>query len=152
MSLARLTTTLCRYEGELWYEFGVPQTRTLLAGFTAREWRELSEVWRQQPGEWQDRLAYVLGAGNLRYEVPQLMRMIVEGEKEVALTARDSLRNIGAEKVKAQFDGRCVEEFGLPANLLEPAATVNDVLNYLETKSRYEVRSGEWKIKPDRAG
>jgi hypothetical protein len=150
--MRQLTTTLFRYEGELWYEFGAPQTRILLAGFTPREWREISDAWRQQPEEWQDRLAYVLGWGNLRYEVPQLMRMIVEGEKEVALTARDSLLSLGAEAVKAQFDEQCVEEFGLPANLLEPAATVNEVINYLETKSRYEIRCGEWKLKPERLG
>lgn len=152
MSLAQLMTTLCWYEGELWYEFGVPQTRTLLANFTDREWRELSDVWRRQSEEWQDRLAYVLGYGDPGYEVPQLMRMIVEGGKEVALTARDSLRNIGAATVKAQFDERCVEEFGLPSSLLEPAATVNDVINYLETLSRYEVRCGKWGGKPGRAG
>lgn len=107
----------------------------MLAGFTPVEWRELSDGWRVLSEELQDRLAYVLGAGNLRYELPQLMRMIVEGEKEVALTARDSLRNIGAETVKAQLDEQCVQEFGLPAALLEPAATVNDLINYLEAKS-----------------
>jgi hypothetical protein len=151
MFLSQLVTSLSRYEGELWYEFGVAEARTLLAQFTAHDWRELAGVWKQQPGEWQDRLAYVLGQGNARYEVPQLMRMIAEGEKEVALTARDSFRGIDAEVVKAQFNEECVGEFGLPASLLQPTASVNDVIDYLETLSQYEIRCGEWRIKPDRA-
>lgn len=155
MSLPQLMTILCEYdedEEEIWDLFGAPRAYPLLAGLTDREWRELAEVWRQQPEEWQDRLASMLGNGNLKYEVPQLMRMIVDGNKEVALTARSSFRYIGAEAVKAQFDERCVEEFGLPASLLEPAATVNDVISFLETKSSYEIRCGEWRLKPDRAG
>lgn len=152
MSLSQLVTTLYRYEGEIWYEFGVAEARTLLAGLSADDWRELSGVWKQQSEQWQDRLAYVLGNGDARYEVPQLMRMIAGGEKEVALTARDSFRGIAAEAVKAQFNGECVEEFGLPASLLEPSATANDVINYLETLSRFEIRCGEWTTKPERAG
>lgn len=155
MSLPQLMTILCEYdedEEEVWDLFGAPRAYTLLAGLTDREWRELAEVWRQQPEGWQDRLASMLGNGNLKYEVPQLMRMIVDGDKEVALTARSGLRNIGAEAVKAHLDERCVEEFGLPAALLEPAATVNDVIDYLETKSRYEIRCGEWRPRPGRAG
>ena len=152
MVLPQLVSTLYLYEGEVWYELGVAEARTLLAKLTAHDWRELSGIWKHQSEQWQDRLAYVLGNGNARYEVPQLMRMVAGGEKEVALTARDSLRGIDAGAVKEQFNEECVEEFGLPAGLLEPPATVNDVINYLETLSRYEVRCGEWRIKPDRAG
>lgn len=149
MFLPELITILYKYEGEIWYEFGVDRARSLLTNFTVEDWRELSVIWKQQSEEWQEKLAYVLGIGKPRYEVSQLMRMILEGEKEVALTARESFRNIDAETVKAQFDQQCIKEFGLPANLLDASVTVNDVITYLEMKSRYEIKCGEWRLKSD---
>jgi hypothetical protein len=148
MLLPQLITMLYQYEGESWYESGVDEVRSLLTNFTVQDWQELSHIWKQQSELWQDRLAYVLGTGNPRYEVPQLMRMIVEGKKEVALTARESFRDFDADRVKAQFNEQCVEEFSLPTKLLEPSTTVNDVIKYLETKSGYEVRGGVWTVKP----
>lgn len=85
---------------DYWYDEGFRQSQEALANFTESEWKNLFQSWKMQSEEWQERLAYILGDGNSIQHTELLFYMLREGEKNISLSATESLRSISLEAGK----------------------------------------------------
>lgn len=79
---------------DYWYDHGYEQAQDALQRFDDEQWTTLRASWSLQSVEWQDRLAYILGANESPREYSLLMEMYQHGSQEVRLTAAETLRSL----------------------------------------------------------
>lgn len=84
---------------DYWYDLGFQQSAHTLQRFSNVEWAELLASWNTQPLDWQERLAYILGAGETTREYQLLMVMYRLASQEVRLTAAENLRALSLNDV-----------------------------------------------------
>ncbi|WP_139140251.1 hypothetical protein [Variovorax boronicumulans] len=82
-----------------WYDFGHEQSQNVLQRFDDEQWTALRAGWCLQAVEWQDRLAYILGANGAPREYSLLMELYRLGPQEVRLTAAETLRSLALNLV-----------------------------------------------------
>lgn len=82
-----------------WYDFGYEQSEDALQRFDDEQWIALRANWCLQAVEWQDRLAYILGANESPREYSLLMELYRRGPEEVRLTAAETLRSLALNLV-----------------------------------------------------
>ena len=82
-----------------WYDLGYEQSQDALRRFDDEQWTALRANWRLQAAEWQDRLAYILGANGTPREYSLLMELYRLGAQEVCLTAAETFRSLALDLV-----------------------------------------------------
>ncbi len=85
---------------DYWYDLGFVDSQHALRCLTDSQWKELAATWSTQSLEWQDRLAYILGADSATREVDLLVDMYVLGPRDTVLRAAETLRTIPMERVR----------------------------------------------------
>ena len=84
---------------DYWYDVGYEQSQEALQRFDDEQWSALRANWCLQAVEWQDRLAYILGANESPREYSLLMELYRLGSQEVRLTAAENLRSLALNLV-----------------------------------------------------
>lgn len=82
-----------------WYDLDHEQSQDTLQRFDDEQWTDLRASWCLQAVEWQDRLAYILGANESPREYSLLMELYRFGPQEVRLTAAETLRSLPLDLV-----------------------------------------------------
>jgi len=96
-----IDTTFIGEDGaDYWYDLGFVDSQHALRRQTDLQWTELTAAWSMQSLEWQDRLAYILGADSATREVDLLVDMYVLGPRDTVLRAAETLRTIPVERVR----------------------------------------------------
>lgn len=85
---------------DYWYDLGFVDSQHALRCLKDSQWKELTAAWPTQSLEWQDRLAYILGAASATREVDLLVDMYVLGSRDTVLRAAETLRTIPMERVR----------------------------------------------------
>lgn len=83
-----------------WYDYMEDNAVSKTKDFNDSDWKELSNLWKTKPEDWQIRLAEVLGSSNLSKTAPVLEDMVREAIPSVAAEALNSLSGI-------DDDGNC---------------------------------------------
>lgn len=84
---------------DYWYDVGYEQSQDALQRFNDEQWSALRASWCLQAVEWQDRLAYILGANESPREYSLLMDLYRLGPQELRLTAAENLRSLALNLV-----------------------------------------------------
>lgn len=95
-----------------WYDLGYEQSQDALQRFDDEQWNNLRASWCLQAVEWQDRLAYILGANGSPREYSLLMELYRLGPQEVRLTAAETLRSLALNLVVGSLpteDAACMK-------------------------------------------
>lgn len=86
---------------DAWYDDQASLVRAMLSHFTAAQWSELEKGCLTLAFAVQERLAYVLGDAEFTPEARVLLRLAGSQDREVSLTARESLRGMSFTTVQA---------------------------------------------------
>jgi hypothetical protein len=119
---------------DAWYDDQASLVRAMLSHFTVDQWSELEHRCLTLGLVIQERLAYVLGDAELVPEARILLRLTRSQDRQVSLTARESLRAMGFTTVHAAATS---------AGTLEPALhpvitlcnSTNEILDAIERAS-----------------
>lgn len=117
----------------LWYDHEVFNARKLLKGLSPDEWQTLVTGWSALSLELQDRLAYLLGEDASVREAELLLHICWEADREIELTARESLRNMPLDAVMVA-SRHVTQQGALPCNTSNHCATINQLLDFLRAE------------------
>jgi hypothetical protein len=118
---------------DYWYDVEVSNAQRRLSALSTDQWHKLSSGWTFLSMELQDRLANLLGQGGTTREAELLLQICWRADREIELTARESLREMPIHVVKIAVDC-AVEREELPADTANHSSTVNGLLDFLRAE------------------
>jgi hypothetical protein len=118
---------------DLWSDHESQQVSAQIARFTTEEWRSLASAIATQGVVARTRIAQMLGDFNLESAADVLLPLAASCDREVALTARESLREMSFHVVAASAKRLAAE--GKLAKARQTAfRSINEILDFIEPK------------------
>lgn len=120
---------------DYWYDVGCLLSRRTLERFSEPEWTQLAHAWPTQSEVWQERLAYIVGEGGTVREAELLLSMYYLANKNIALSAAESLRQMPFPMVRQAAIGVAAKS-RFEASAACDCITTNQILDvFLELRS-----------------
>lgn len=108
---------------DIWYDHECMVIQAQVERLSPNEWEEFERKCLAAPAASQERLAYVLGEIDSPSSAHLLLRLCKSPERETTLTARESLRQLRFESVKAG---------ALSLSSAASGTSINEVLDWFE--------------------